>query len=162
MKTLFLIRHAKSGHDAGLKDRDRPLNERGLQDAREMGRRLAKRGVRPDRVISSPAVRARTTAELIAAQLGIGASDIAIDDRLYAASPATLLAVIREQEDRFACVMIFGHNPEFTEVAQRLSGGEITDMPTCGVAELHFDAAPWAELGETPASQVHFESPKTA
>src|SRR5262245_40445956 len=99
MKTLFLVRHAKSGHDAGLKDRDRPLNERGLHDAPEMGERLAKRGVRPDRVLSSPAVRARTTAELLVKAFGIGSSEIAIDERLYAASPATLLAVIREQED---------------------------------------------------------------
>ena len=163
MKTLYLVRHAKSSRDdPRLPDRDRPLNERGMHDAPMMGERLAQRGVRPDVVLSSPALRALTTAELVAKPLGIGPQVITIDNRLYEASPPVLLAVIRALDDTHTSAMIFGHNPEFSELALRLSGGEIANMPTCGVAELHFDTPHWSHLGEAPAVQVRFESPKNA
>ena len=87
MKTLYLVRHAKSSrHDPSLSDRDRPLDERGKQDAPKMGQRLAKRDVRPDLLLSSPAVRALTTAQLIAEEVGYKRKDIVVDDRLYASS----------------------------------------------------------------------------
>ena len=96
MKTLFLVRHAKSSRDdLSLSDRDRPLDDRGKQDAPMMGKRLAKRDVKPDLLVSSPALRALTTAQLIAGELGYKRKDIVVDDRLYASSPDDLLAVIR-------------------------------------------------------------------
>ena len=96
MKTLFLVRHAKSNRDdPSLPDRDRPLDDRGKQDAPKMGKRLAKRGVKPDLLVSSPALRALTTAQLIAEEVGYKRTDIVVDDRLYASSPDDLLAVIR-------------------------------------------------------------------
>ncbi|HEV8688904.1 MAG TPA: histidine phosphatase family protein [Ideonella sp.] len=163
MKILYLVRHAKSSKDdPRLPDRDRPLNERGMRDAPMMGERLAQRGVHPDAVISSPALRALTTAELVAKPLGIGPESIKIDNRLYEASPAVLLAVIRALDDARASAMLFGHNPEFTELAQRLSGGDIADMPTCAVAEFHFDTPTWSHLGEQPAGHVRVDSPKNS
>src|SRR6516164_4541044 len=97
MKTLFLVRHAKSSRDDPvLPDKERPLNERGRRDAPRMGERLAKRGVKPDIIVSSPAVRALTTAELIARELDYDLRDIAVDKRLYSASADDLLAVIHE------------------------------------------------------------------
>ena len=128
MKTLFLVCHAKSSRDdPSLPDRERPLDERGLRDAPAMGKRLAERKIKPDLLVSSPAVRALTTAHLIADELGYARDDIAIDDRLYASSADGLLAVVRVLDNKLGSVMLFGHNPEFTDLAQRLSG-EITQF----------------------------------
>jgi phosphohistidine phosphatase len=147
MKTLFLVRHAKSSRDDPvLPDRDRPLNERGMRDASRVGERLAKRDASPDLVLSSPARRALTTAEIIARKLHYRRKDIVVDDRLYAATPEDLLAVVRELDDKVKRVMLFGHNPELTGLAHRLSE-KIADMPTCAVAEFTFDTKSWSNVG---------------
>ncbi|EYS97696.1 histidine phosphatase [Cupriavidus sp. SK-4] len=160
MKTLFLVRHAKSSKDdPSLPDRERPLNDRGLQDAPEMGKRLAERKLKPDLLLSSPALRALTTAQLIADELGYARKDIALDDQLYATSAEELLAVVRALDKKLDCVMLFGHNPEFTDFAHRLSD-EITDMPTCAVARFSFDTEAWGHVGEITPSKVTLESPK--
>src|SRR5437899_10475758 len=92
MKTLFLVRHAKSSwDDTALPDKDRPLNDRGKRDAPKMGERLAKRDVKPDLILSSPARRALTTAEIIAKKLDYKRKDIVADDRLYAGEADDLL-----------------------------------------------------------------------
>ncbi|MEM5430970.1 SixA phosphatase family protein [Cupriavidus oxalaticus] len=159
MKTLFLVRHAKSSRDEpSLPDRERPLNDRGLRDAPEMGKRLAERKVKPDLLVSSPAVRALTTAHLIADEIGCARKEIAIDDRLYASSADELLAVVRALDKKLGSVMLFGHNPEFTDFAQRLSD-EITDMPTCAVARFRFDTKAWADVGDITPSEVSLDSP---
>ena len=127
MKTLFLIRHAKSSwDDTALPDKDRPLNDRGRRDAPKMGERLAKRDVKPDLILSSPAVRALRTAEIIAKKLDYRRK-IVVNERLYAVGADDLLDVIHRLGDKVERVMLFGHNPELTELAHRLSG-EITDM----------------------------------
>ena len=147
MKTLYLVRHAKAVKgDAALADRDRPLADRGREEAREMGKRLAERRVESDLLLSSPALRALTTAELIADELGWERKAIAVDDRLYASSAQGLLAVIRALDNELDTVMLFGHNPEFTELAHRLSS-EIVEMPTCAVAEFRFDTKTWSDIG---------------
>lgn len=129
MKTLYLVRHAKSSRDAPmLPDKDRPLNDRGKRDAPRMAKQLAKRDVKPDLILSSPARRALTTAELFAKNLNYKVNDIVIDKRLYATSPEGLLEVIREYGDKPKRVMLFGHNPELTELAHRLSR-KLTDIP---------------------------------
>src|SRR5437762_9041010 len=122
MKTLILVRHAKSSwDDTSLPDKDRPLNNRGKRDAPKMGERLAKRGAKPDLILSSPAKRALKTAEIIAKKLDYKRKDIVVDDRLYAVKPDDLLGVIRKLGDKLERVMVFGHNPELTELAHRLS-----------------------------------------
>ena len=96
MKTLFLVRHAKSSwDDISLPDRDRPLADRGKRDVAKMSKRLADRGVKPDLILSSPALRALTTAEAIAKQFCIKRKDIVVDDRLYAHPADDLLDVIQ-------------------------------------------------------------------
>jgi phosphohistidine phosphatase len=160
MKTLFLVRHAKSSRDDwSLPDRDRPLNDRGKQDAPMMGKRLAKRGLTPDLLVSSPALRALTTAQLIAEEIGYQPKDIVVDDRLYASSPDDLLAVIRALDDKLDRVMLFGHNPEFTALAHRLSG-EIVDMPTSAVAEFDFDTQAWSDVGAVEPAKAVLDCPK--
>jgi phosphohistidine phosphatase len=145
MKTLFLIRHAKSSwDDPGLSDRQRPLAARGQRDARRLGKRLAKRYRRPDLMLSSPAVRALKTARLISRKLGC--RHIAVDARLYACKSSDLLWVIHQLDDRHKRVMLFGHNPELSGLARRFSD-EIHHLPTCAAARFKFDASSWADVG---------------
>ena len=161
MKTLFLVRHAKSSRDdPAMQDKDRPLNDRGKRDAPQMGERLAKRDVKPDLILSSPARRALETAEIIAKKLDYKLKDIVVDDRLYASDVDDLLRVIHKLGDKLERVMMFGHNPELTELAHCLSN-KITHMPTCAVAEFTFDAKSWSNVGkDTPPTTVTLEYPK--
>ena len=160
MKTLFLVRHAKSSRDdPSLPDRDRPLDDRGKQDAPMMGKRLVKRDVKPDLLISSPALRALTTAQLIAEEVGYKRKDIVVDNRLYARSPDDLLAVIRALDKKLDRVMLVGHNPEFTDLAHRLSS-EIIDMPTSAVAEFNFDTKAWSDVGEVGPVKAALDYPR--
>jgi phosphohistidine phosphatase len=160
MKTLFLIRHAKSSWgDTALPDKDRPLNDRGRRDAPKIGERLAKRDVKPDLILSSPAMRALKTAEIIAKKLDYRRKDIVVDDRLYAVGADDLLDVIRKLGDKRERVMLFGHNPELTELAHRLSS-KITHMPTCAVAEFTFDAKSWSKIGKVRPAKVTLDYPK--
>jgi phosphohistidine phosphatase len=160
MKTLFLVRHAKSNKDdPTLADRDRPLAERGRKEAPEMGKRLAKRKVKPDLLVSSPALRALTTAQLVADEIGCKRKEIVADDRLYESSVEGLLAVIRALDKKVDCVMLFGHNPEFTDLAHRLSS-DIVAMPTCAVAEFRFDTKKWSDVGEVDPVQATLDHPQ--
>jgi phosphohistidine phosphatase len=160
MKTLFLVRHAKSSRDdTAMPDKDRPLNDRGKRDAPKMGERLAKRDVKPNLILSSPARRALKTAEIIAKKLDYKLKDIVVDDRLYAVEADDLLRVIRRLGDKLERVMLFGHNPELTELAHRLSS-KITHMPTCAVAEFTFGAKSWSYIGKGKPTRVTLDYPK--
>src|SRR5258708_2379031 len=160
MKTLFLIRHAKSSwDDTALPDKDRPLDDRGRRDAPKMGKRLAKRDVKPDLILSSPARRALTTAEVIAEKLDYKLKDIVVDNRLYAGGADDLLNVIHELRDKLERVMLFGHNPEFTELAHRLSS-KITHMPTWAIAEFPVHAKAWSNIGKGKGAKNALDYPK--
>jgi phosphohistidine phosphatase len=160
VKTLFLVRHAKSSRDdPTLPDRERPLDDRGRRDATRMGKRLAERSVKPDLILSSPALRALTTAQLIADEIGNSPRDIVVVERLYASTPGKVVEVIHALDNRMERVMLFGHNPEFTELAHRLSP-EIRDMPTCAVAEFRFDTKVWPDVGEVEPAKVRLDEPK--
>lgn len=148
MKTLYLVRHAQAEPPATARsDRERALDARGVDDAARAGARLAARGVRPARLIASPALRALTTAQLFADALGIARGRIVIDERLYASTVETLLAIVRalDHEPDVDSVMLFGHNPEFSDLARRLSPA-IAGLHTCAVAVFDLDGA-WRELG---------------
>jgi phosphohistidine phosphatase len=160
MKALFLVRHAKSSwDDTAMPDKDRPLNDRGKRDAPKMGQRLANRDANPDLILSSPARRALKTAEIIAKKLDYKRKDIVVDDRLYAVKADELLDVIRKLDDKLERVMVFGHNPELTELAHRFSS-EIIHMPTCAVAEFTFDAKSWSNVGKDKPAKVALDCPK--
>jgi phosphohistidine phosphatase len=153
MKTLFLVRHAKSSRDdPTLADRDRPLDDRGERDAPKMGERLARRDIKPELILSSPARRALTTAQIMAKKLDY-------KDRIYASSAKALLEVIHGLDDKLKCVMLVGHNPEMSELANRLSR-EIADMATCAVAEFEFDIKSWTRIGKMPPDKVRLDEPK--
>ncbi len=161
MKTLLLVRHAKSSRDdPALPDRERPLDDRGRRDAARMGKRLAKLDVKPDLILSSPALRALATARLIADEVGYERKDIVVDDRLYASSARDLLAVVRALDPKLHLVMLFGHNPEFSDLAHRLSS-EIDAMPTCAVAGFRFDTKAWSDVGELEPAKVTLDLPRS-
>src|SRR5258708_23117047 len=121
MKNLLLLRHAKSNwDDSSLPDFDRPLAARGERDAPRMGKALAKRGPAPEVIISSPAGRAKATVEAVikAARFAI---DAQYDEKIYGASSAELLAVIRRIPDEFSSALLVGHNPGFEDLLSRLA-----------------------------------------
>jgi phosphohistidine phosphatase len=160
MKTLFLIRHAKSSwDDPALSDRERPLAGRGRRDASAMGKRLAKRHPKPDLMLSSPALRAVKTAQLMARKLGYGRRHIVVDARLYACTVNDLLRVVRQLDDRLKRVMLFGHNPELTGLARRFSR-QSRDLPTCAVARFKFDVKSWMLIGRSALLKVALDVPR--
>ena len=124
-----------------------------------MGKRLARRGVKPDLMLSSPALRARSTAELIAEELDYKRKDVVIEDRLYGGGADDLLEVIHRLDDKVKSVMLFGHNPELTELAHRISS-QITHLPTCAVAEFRFDAKSWPNVSKATLSKAALDYPK--
>jgi len=160
MKTLYLVRHAKSSWDhPGIPDRDRPLEERGERDAAKMGQRWSHRHVKPQLILSSPAVRALATAKVIAGSLDTKLKHIVVDDRLYDASADALIGVIEGLDERLERVMLIGHNPGLADLAHHFSS-TISQMPTCALAEFIFDVKTWSGIGHACPSEVALDSPK--
>lgn len=164
MKRLTLVRHAKSDWSLpGQADWDRPLNKRGQRDAPEMARRLRARKLKPDSVLSSPAVRALSTAAIMTRELKVPASHVHQDERLYLASPTDLLAVVRELGGAARHLMVLGHNPGITDFANRLSASDhIDNLPTCGVFSAVFDIDAWADLDWHSGAEAEFDYPRNA
>ena len=162
MKTLYLMRHAKSSWSFDdLTDRERPLNDRGRDDAPRMGQALVKRDLHIDLIVSSPAVRALSTAVLVARELDYPHDKIKVEPDIYEADLETLLAVVHALPDEAGSVLLTGHNPTITDVANYLSPSPLSaEMPTAGVLCLHFEAAHWAEVKQANAEFYFFDSPK--
>ncbi len=161
MKRLFIVRHAKSSwDDASLDDFDRPLNKRGKRDAPAMGKRLAQRVGRPDLMLSSPALRAKKTAEAIADAVGYPFESVQWNDGVYEAGSDDLIRILRKIDKSIETAMVFGHNPTLTSVANQLSGSSIANIPTCGVVELGLTVTDWGDLGSGTAQLVEFDYPK--
>ena len=161
MKTLYLVRHAKSSWDyPHLSDHDRPLNGRGKRNAPEMGARLASRGIKPDLMISSSAKRARRTANAIAAEVGYAKGDIIRTKYLYHAGEHEMLSLVQKQHDEAPTLMLFGHNPGFTGFANALADTDIDNIPTSGVAAIQFDVDSWKDVDFGKGELLFFDYPK--
>ncbi len=161
MKRLTIVRHAKSSwNHPDLSDFDRPLNKRGERNAPEMGRRLADRGESVDHMITSPAVRALTTAGMIADALGHPRSKIALDDGLYGASASETLRIVKNCDDQVERLMIFGHNPGLTDFAELMTGVRIENVPTSGVVIVDLAVDRWADVELGSGELVDFDYPK--
>lgn len=161
MKRVMLVRHAKSSwKNRGLPDHERPLSKRGRRDAPVIGRRLAERGVEVELILSSPAARAMATAEAVAQELEYPWDEIVEDERLYEAEAEEILAVIEEQDDWIDCLMLIGHNPGLTALADYLSQANIDNIPTAGVVDLRYDVKTWDMVGGLKPLQVTFDYPK--
>ena len=160
MKILFLGRHAKSSWgDSELSDFDRPLNERGERNAPEMGRRLARKHRPADVILASAAVRARTTAAILAKEWGY-AKDISIEPDLYEASPSDMLDFIQELDDEATSALVVAHNPAITWLAHMLGNLSIGNVPTCGIVVLKIPCDNWSEVKEGQAELIEFDFPK--
>jgi phosphohistidine phosphatase len=163
MLRLTLVRHAKTepAHP-GQEDWDRMLEARGQRDAPEMGRRLKGRGRKPDAVLTSPAVRALATTSIMTRELGVAASKVTQDERLYLASPKELLRVVKELGGKAKHLMVVGHNPGLTEFADALASDRSLDnLPTCGVFTLEFDIEDWADLELGTGANAEFDYPRS-
>jgi len=163
MKTLTLVRHAKSSWEQrGLSDRERPLNKRGEHDAPLMAKRVAAAGIRPSLIISSPAVRAWSTAKIFARELGYPTEFLQREDGLYLASVDNLLDVIATQDAGFNHLMLFGHNPGLTDFANFLVPGVIGNLPTSGVASFELQCDDWMLYDRPPVELQLLDYPKNA
>jgi phosphohistidine phosphatase len=120
-QTLLIMRHAKSDWSANMEDFDRPLNQRGLRDAAKMGKWLRKKKILPDRIVSSPASRAKQTIEIVCEQLGKHAPAITWDERIYEARLDDLLKVISEHGKNTKCLLLTGHNPGLDHLVNHLA-----------------------------------------
>jgi phosphohistidine phosphatase len=144
MKKLFLIRHAKSDwENLDLKDIERPLNTRGYANANDMSNQ---RGIKPDLIISSPAVRAYSTALLFARNLNYNANTIILKQELYEATVNDYVSVFSEIDNKYDAVMLFGHNPTISNLVGQLTQSSNILMPTCCIAGINFDAKNWKEI----------------
>jgi len=159
MKTLMLLRHAKSDwSDQSLRDLDRPLGDRGKRDAPRIGKAIKKRGWIPDLIISSPAVRARQTIEAVTTSAGL-VPTIQFDEGIYGASAGELMKLIRRLPDASDCALLVGHNPTFEQVLARLTGtGE--HMPTAAIACIEFQVEHWEDVDDGQGKLSGFVTPK--
>ena len=161
MKTLYLLRHAKSSWNFDdLSDQERPLNDRGRDDAPRMGQALARRTIKLDLLVSSPAVRALSTAALVARELEYPHDKIHVEAGIYGADVAGLLTIIRALPDAAESVLLVGHNPTITDTANALSPSRLNEMPTAAVVCLKFSVGQWAGVGQANAEFYFYDYPK--
>lgn len=161
-KYLLLIRHAKSDWNNDLSDFDRPLNNRGHRDAPAMAERLLKNKLVPQQLISSPAKRAITTATYFADIFQIEPQNILQEEEIYEASSSTLLKVINRIDNQYNFVALFGHNPALTDIAVKLSDGDIVDIPTCGMTLIKFTFDDWSLISKGTGELQFFDYPKNS
>lgn len=159
MKKLYLIRHAKSSwKDESLSDFERPLNKRGKLNAPLMGSVLKKKKVHPDIILSSKALRAKTTAKIIAKELKC-THEIEFRDEIYEANTYSLYRLLTKVSDNNNLVFLIGHNPSLNDLAKRFVDFE-ENIPTCGIVEIEFTCQYWNEIDASNAKLISFDYPK--
>jgi phosphohistidine phosphatase len=160
MKTLLIVRHAKSSWDhPDLDDFDRPLNERGLKNAPEMARRLVLREKLPQLIISSPALRAISTARLFNQQFGRIDEHLQLEKSIYEAERQDLLKLISRQNPDLNTIMLIGHNPGLSDLLNWLCETEEI-LPTCAVAEIEVDDYKWNGWTKGSGNLIDLDYPK--
>jgi len=161
MKTLYIVRHAKSSWDErGIPDHDRKLNARGKRDAPKMGELLNRKGYHPDVIYSSSAKRAFTTAKIISEKVGYPVDNIVVTKSIYDATTNDLVNLITKIDNKYESLMLFGHNPGFTVLANLLADKYIDNMPTCAVAVIKLNVESWKKVESDCGKLVAFEYPK--
>jgi phosphohistidine phosphatase len=161
MKTLILVRHAKSSQSYGSgSDFDRPLNDRGFRDASDMGKKLFKKKITIDLFVSSPAARAKTTAELFVAEYGRKQKEILFIPSLYHAGPDNFSEVVSGLDDNYEHAALFSHNPGITEFASSLTNNPISHMPTSSVFAVSAPVNSWKEFVRAEKNFLFFYKPE--
>ncbi|MEJ7770212.1 MAG: histidine phosphatase family protein [Chitinophagaceae bacterium] len=161
MKSLFVIRHAKSSWDlTNIEDIDRPLNDRGKADAPEMAKRLLKEKVKIDAFISSPAKRAKKTAQLFVHEFKRHKDEIVYIDELYNAQLTDFYKVLTGIDEAWNAVALFSHNPGITQFANSLTPVNIDNMPTCGIFAVRIPIGKWENFEQAGKEFWFFNYPK--
>jgi phosphohistidine phosphatase len=159
MKTLYVLRHAKSSWDNNsLSDFDRPLNERGFETAPMMGEMMRENDFVPEIIVCSTAKRAEQTARLVKESAEFEA-EIKFEKAIYEASPQTLLRIVSEIGDEFDSALIVGHNPGFENLVRVLTGKSET-MPTAALAVIDLKIESWSEINADSGNLRKFIRPK--
>ncbi len=161
MKTLYLVRHAKSSWKyPNLDDFERPLNKRGRKNAPFMGKILKKLKVAPDLIISSPANRAAMTVRIIAAKINYPLEKIRYSETIYEFSEDALIHVIKQLDNSVNKAMVVGHNPATNGLANYIGDQPIRNIPTCGIYCMDLAISSWAKICENCGKLIFFEFPK--
>ncbi len=161
MKTLLLIRHAKSSWDnAVLTDFERPLNERGKYDAPLMAKKTKDKKIEINLFVSSPATRAKKTAEIFMHEFGAKEKKLAVIDALYEASINNFYEVVQKLNNKDDTVALFAHNPGITDFINSLECSPVYDMPTCGVYAFKIKTKNWADFKNSDKEFLFFDYPK--
>ena len=161
MLTLILIRHAKSNwSEPNCSDKLRPLKKRGLKNAPQMGRYIKQTELSWDVMYCSPALRAKTTAQLICKELPKSAPGYVVKQELYAFDHKELLAFIHTRKTKLKSIALVGHNPAFTDLANLLTNAEIKNIPTTGLVEISLPSKKWGEVKRGSGELVRFQTPK--
>lgn len=148
-KTLALIRHGKSTWDYGpISDMDRPLKENGISNTILISQKIKERKIVPDLILTSPAVRAYSTALIIARELGYPFEKIAIDSGIYGDSEEDVLEIIKTIDASVNNLLVFGHNPAFTFLPNHFLSKQIDNLPTSGLALFEFQTDDWAKISK--------------
>lgn len=162
MKTVFLIRHAKSSwKNPGQDDFDRPLNQRGKADLLNMSERFSKRENCPEFIYASPAKRTKKTAVGLAKSFGLSKTDVIFEPRLYQFSTINAhLELIWQQEDEASTICIVGHNNSLNDLANYLSGESVSHLVTLSIVKLEFNSNKWLDVQEGTAKLIYHDYPK--
>jgi len=160
-RQLFIVRHGKSDwSDPELRDIDRPLKNRGVRNAYTMAEFINEKGLKPELLISSPAARALNTASIFFRVLKMNPDDMTVDEQMYHAGPGEIMEIISGVPDKVQSVMIFGHNPGFTQFANLFLQDRIYNIPTAGVVLLEFKTDQWEKINKAKVVDYFFEYPK--
>ena len=163
MKTLYVVRHAKSSwDDLNSADFERRLNDRGKRDAPRMGKRLKEKGIHPDVMVSSPARRALSTAKRLAEILKYPQEKIKAESKLYHANDDSILSVVQNIKDKHDVVLLFGHNPGLTDFVNAIAEVEVNidNVPTCGVVAFSLQVDSWKNVNWKSGKFLFFDYPK--
>ena len=159
-KTLFIVRHGKSSWDNNsLSDIDRPLKERGIIDAYSVADKIKNNNLIPQLLITSSAIRALHTATIFARVLGINKENIVILKDLYQAETEKIIQIIRSTSNEVDSLMIFGHNPGFTDVVNKLSNLSLGNLPTSGLVKIVFKVDKWKRIDKVSLVDESYEFP---
>ncbi len=163
MKQLFFIRHAKSSwSDPTLPDFERPLNQRGLKDAPKMAIWLSTHfTLGRVALISSPAIRAFTTAEYFADQLKVECNQIRTVELLYHGTPSDYITCLNPIDRDIESVLVFGHNPMLDEISSHISSNMLPHMPTCSILSCTVQSDKWSDISLRDIQLLHLTTPKS-
>jgi phosphohistidine phosphatase len=161
MKTLYIVRHAKSDKEYDkLEDIDRPLNGRGYTDAHAMASKLNDTRKKPELIISSPAIRALSTALIFSRKFKYDSKKIILEEKLYETGLKEYMEVINQTNDSFDSIMIFGHNSTITSMVNSFTNPFTENVPTCGVTAISFNVNSWKEVMKNSGKLVLYDFPK--